>query len=84
MTQAEKKLQKITEKEKLAKVQEMMDLLGIKDLEKSYKQMTNAIFNRALEGEMEEYMGYDKWDQHSRNKSDNYRNSYSKKKIPVV
>ncbi|MGL4948144.1 MAG: IS256 family transposase, partial [Mycoplasma sp.] len=84
MTQAEKKLQKIAEKEKLAKVQEMMDLLGIKDLkdlEKSYKQMTNAIFNRALEGEMDEHMGYDKWDQQSRNKTNNYRNGYSKKTV---
>ncbi|MGL4951199.1 MAG: transposase [Mycoplasma sp.] len=62
----------------------MIDILGIEDLnglEKPYKQMINTIFNQAFEGEMDEHMGYDKWDQQSRNKSDNYRNGYSKKTV---
>lgn len=43
--------------------------------------MKKVLIERALEAELEEYLGYKKWDQNSRKISDNYRNGYSKKRM---
>lgn len=62
----------------LAKTLKLDSMDDINDL---FKNLTKAIIENSLNAEMDEHLGYDKWDQSSRNKSNNYRKGYSNKKV---
>ena len=51
------------------------------DINDLFKNLSKAIIENSLNAEMDEHLGYDKWDQSSRNKSNNYRKGYSNKKV---
>lgn len=62
----------------LAKTLKLDSMDDINDL---FKNLSKAIIENSLNAEMDEHLGYDKWDQSSRNKSNNYRKGYSNKKV---
>ena len=62
----------------LAKSLKLDSMNHINDL---FKNLSKAIIENSLNVEMDEHLGYDKWDQSSRNKSNNYRKGYSNKKV---
>lgn len=58
-----------------------LKLDSMDDINDLFKNLTKAIIENSLNAEMDEHLGYDKWDQSSRNKSNNYRKGYSNKKV---
>ena len=58
-----------------------LKLDSMDDINDLFKNLTKAIIENSLNAEMDEHIGYDKWDQSSRNKSNNYRKWYSNKKV---
>ena len=58
-----------------------LKLDSMDDINDLFKNLSKAIIENSLNAEMDEHLGYDKWDQTSRNKSNNYRKGYSNKKV---
>ena len=58
-----------------------LKLDSMDDINDLFKNLSKAIIENSLNAEMHEHLGYDKWDQTSRNKSNNYRKGYSNKKV---
>ena len=58
-----------------------LKLDSMDDINDLFKNLSKAIIENSLNAEMDEHLGYDKWDQSSRNKSNNYRKGYSNKKV---
>ena len=58
-----------------------LKLDSMDDINDLFKNLSKAIIDNSLNAEMHEHLGYDKWDQTSRNKSNNYRKGYSNKKV---
>ena len=58
-----------------------LKLDSMDDINDLFKNLSKAIIKNSLNAEMDEHLGYDKWDQTSRNKSNNYRKGYSNKKV---
>ena len=58
-----------------------LKLDSMDDINDLFKNLSKAIIENSLNEEMDEHLGYDKWDQSSRNKSNNYRKGYSNKKV---
>jgi len=70
-----------TKKERRAEIQELMKKLEIKDMEDInalFKEMVGSVLEKGLEGELDEELGYSKYD-HKNRDGDNYRNGHSKK-----
>ena len=61
-----------------------LKLDSMDDINDLFKNLSKAIIENSLNAEMDEHLGYDKWDQTSRNKSNNYRKSYSNKKSKII
>ena len=58
-----------------------LKLDSMDDINNLFKNLSKAIIENSLNAEMDEHLGYDKWDQLSRSKSNNYRKGYSTKKV---
>ena len=58
-----------------------LKLDSMDDINNLFKNLSKAIIENSLNAEMDEHLGYDKWDQLSRGKSNNYRKGYSTKKV---
>ena len=58
-----------------------LKLDSMDDINDLFKNLSKAIIENSLNAEMDEHLGYDKWDQTSRLKSNNYRKGYSNKKV---
>ena len=58
-----------------------LKLDSMDDINDLFKNLSKTIIENSLNAEMDEHLGYDKWDQSSRNKSNNYRKGYSNKKV---
>jgi transposase-like protein len=66
-----------TEMRELMKKLEIKDMMDINEL---FKEMIGSVLENGLEGELEEELGYSKWDYKNR-EGENYRNGRSKKKM---
>ena len=58
-----------------------LKLDSMDDINNLFKNLSKAIIENSLNAEMDEHLGYDKWDQLSRSKSNNYRKGHSTKKV---
>jgi len=68
-------------KERREEMREIMKRLDIKDMEDInalFKEMVDSVLENGLEAELEEELGYSKYD-HKNREGDNYRNGRSKK-----
>jgi len=66
-----------------AEMREMMKNLDVKDMSdvnELFKEMVGSVLENGLEGELEEELGYSKYDYKNRD-TDNYRNGHSSKTI---
>jgi transposase-like protein len=70
-------------KERRMEMQEMLKKLDIKDMgdiNELFKEMVGTVLENGLEAELEEKLGYSKYDYKNR-ETDNYRNGHSKKRV---
>jgi len=70
-------------KERRAEMQEMLKKLDIKDMadiNELFKEMVGTVLENGLESELDEELGYSKYDYKNR-ETDNYRNGHSKKRM---
>lgn len=56
------------------------DVEGVQEL---FKEMVGAVLENGLEGELDEELGYSKYDYRNK-KTDNSRNGYSKKTLKTI
>ncbi len=68
----------VNDKEEIIK---NFNIKSLQDLDDFKSQLTQAFVNNALEAEMDEHLGYKKWDQNSRTISKNYRKGKTSKTI---
>lgn len=71
----------LAKKERRAKMQELLKNLEVKDMNDIndlFKEMVGAVLKNGQEGELEEELGYSKYDYKNRD-TGNYRNGHSKK-----
>ncbi len=67
-------------KDKLLALAEGLDITSVSDFNSLFKEMISVLLEKGLEGELDDELGYSKYDY--RNKAtDNARNGYSKKNI---
>jgi transposase-like protein len=70
-------------KERRAEMRELMEKLEVKDMgdiNELFKEMVGSVLENSLAGELEEELGYSKYDYKNR-ATDNYRNGHSKKSV---
>ena len=79
-TKEEKQLQ-MEKAEKFLSFMQENNIKSFTDLKSVMGDMIKMFIDTALEAEMDEHLGYEKWDQKSRSVSDNYRKGTSKKKV---
>ena len=75
--------EKLAKKERQAKMQELMKNLKIKDMDdinELFKEMVSATLKNGLESELEDELGYSKYDYKNRD-TENYRNGHSRKTL---
>ncbi|MDE6472830.1 MAG: IS256 family transposase [Ureaplasma sp.] len=66
------------------KVLELLNELNVSSLSEMNEvinELKKGLIEKALDEELTEHLGYEKWDQNSREKSDNYRNGHSRKTV---
>lgn len=66
---------------KIAEIVSNFKVSSLEEMNNIVNQLKKAFIENALNEEMTEHLGYEKWDQNSRTKSSNYRNGYSKKSV---
>ena len=66
---------------KIAEIVSNFKVSSLEEMNNIVNQLKKAFIENALNEEMTEHLGYEKWDQNSRAKSSNYRNGYSKKSV---
>ena len=70
-------------KERRAEMREILQQLDIKDMgdiNELFKEMVGTVLENGLESELDEELGYSKYDYKNR-ETDNYRNGHSKKRV---
>jgi len=70
-------------KERRAEMREILQKLDVKDMgdiNELFKEMVGTVLENGLETELEEELGYSKWDYKNR-ETDNNRNGHSKKRV---
>ena len=75
--------ERLAKKARQAEMQELMKRLEIKDMDdinELFKEMVGATLKNGLEAELEDELGYSKYDYKNR-ETDNYRNGHSKKTL---
>ena len=58
-----------------------LNISSITEMNEVVNELKKSLIEKALDSELTEHLGYEKWDQDSREKSNNYRNGYSSKTV---
>ncbi len=75
---AEERAAKKERKEQIQKLMSNLDIKDMRDINSLFKEMVESILENSLDAEMDEELGYSKYDYHNK-ETDNSRNGHSKK-----
>lgn len=66
---------------KVLEILNELNVSSLSEMNEVINELKKGLIEKVLEEELTDYLGYEKWDQNSRKKSDNYRNGYSNKTV---
>ena len=66
---------------KVLEILNELNVSSLSEMKEVINELKKGLIEKVLEEELTDYLGYEKWDQNSRKKSDNYRNGYSNKTV---
>lgn len=66
---------------KVLEILNELNVSSLSEMNEVINELKKGLIEKVLEEELTDHLGYEKWDQNSRKKSDNYRNGYSNKTV---
>ena len=73
-------LEKQTRRKQMCELMKGLEIKDMADINNLFKEMVGSVLQNGLEGELDEELGYSKYD-YKKRETDNYRNGYNNKTI---